>query len=120
MAYTFLKLGALISFFSVALGAFAAHGLKSKLSAEMLSVFQTGVTYQMFHALGLILFGLFLLLKPMTPVWPGWLFVAGIAFFSGSLYMLALTGYKAWGAVTPVGGVLFLVAWISFGFFMKP
>ena len=105
--------GALLAFFAVAIGAFGAHGLKPFLSPEMLTVFETGVRYHMYHALGVIVAG-----------WAGgtwnsslfrysaWSFFLGILFFSGSLYVLSLTEIRWLGAITPVGGLLFLTGWI--------
>jgi len=110
---TFLLLGGLNGLLAVALGAFAAHGLKAKLSEYSLSIFQTGVQYQMYHALALILVALLAKLAPGTTVtWAGWCFFAGIVFFSGSLYVLSLSGIKVLGAITPIGGLLFLAGWL--------
>ena len=112
MAKCFLILGAVSGFLSVALGAFAAHGLKEKLSAYHLSVFRTGVDYQFYHTFAIALVGIMLLLKSskLFP-WSGYFFIAGIIIFSGSLYLLAFTGQKFWGAITPIGGLCFLVGW---------
>ena len=112
-ARLFLVLGSLFAIGAVALGAFGAHWLKARLSPEMLSVWQTGVQYHFFHALGLILVGLaFFHLPDSTALRSSaWLMTAGIVLFSGSLYLLALTGQKWLGAVTPVGGAAFLLAW---------
>lgn len=108
----FWMLGAAFALLGVAAGAFGAHGLRARLPVEMLAVFETGVRYQMYHALAL------LGVAWAASVWPGgavtaagWLFTAGILIFSGSLYLLALTGTRWWGAVTPIGGVAFLVGW---------
>lgn len=105
--------GAIAGFLGVALGAFAAHGLKSRLDTSMLTVFQTGVTYQMYHALALLLVGT-LLMQRAQPLWnwAGWAFMVGIVVFSGSLYALALSGIRTWGAVTPIGGLAFLLGWM--------
>ncbi|MDE2141974.1 MAG: DUF423 domain-containing protein [Elusimicrobia bacterium] len=99
-------------FLAVGLGAFAAHGLKSKISPEMLAIWETGVRYHMYHALALIAVGL------LSDKWPsravtnaGWCFLGGIVVFSGSLYVLSLTGERRLGAVTPIGGLLFLAGW---------
>jgi uncharacterized membrane protein YgdD (TMEM256/DUF423 family) len=109
----FFVCGAISAFVGVALGAFAAHGLKARLSPEVLSVFEIGVRYQMYHALALI--GV----AWAYSRWPGaaalaagWLFVAGTIIFSGSLYLLALSGMRWLGAVTPFGGLAFLAGWI--------
>jgi uncharacterized membrane protein YgdD (TMEM256/DUF423 family) len=115
MLNVFVVLGSLNAFLSVALGAFGAHGLKSKLSPEMLDVYQTGVHYQMSHALGLILVGLLsahLSGSSALVNWSGWLLFAGIVLFSGSLYVLSVTGFKILGAITPFGGVAFLIGWV--------
>ena len=109
MDKTFLFVGALAGFLAVAFGAFGAHALRSRLTPEMLGVFETGVRYQMYHALAIIAVGLML---SRTGGWlystAAWLFTAGIVFFSGSLYVLALTGVTTFGAITPIGGLLFL------------
>ena len=101
------------AFLCVGLGAFGAHGLKQKLSADMLAVYQTGVQYHFYHALGLIAVGLILLHYPRSkPVAiSGWLMQAGIVLFSLSLYLLSLTGMRGLGIITPFGGVAFLSAW---------
>ena len=113
MPKTFLILGAINAFLCVAIGAFGAHGLKEKLSADMLAVYQTAVQYHFYHALGLVAVGLVLLHFPESrPVaWSGWTMLAGIVLFSGSLYVLSLTGVRWLGAITPLGGVAFLLAW---------
>jgi uncharacterized membrane protein YgdD (TMEM256/DUF423 family) len=112
MDRTFLFLGAAAGFVAVAFGAFGAHALRSKLSADMLAVFETGVRYQMFHALAILIVALAL---ARMDGWilrgAGWCFTAGIILFSGSLYILALTGIRTLGAVTPFGGVAFLAGW---------
>jgi uncharacterized membrane protein YgdD (TMEM256/DUF423 family) len=112
MDRAFFVLGSLSALFGVALGAFGAHALRDKLSAEMLNIFEVGVRYQMYHALAL------LAVAWAGSRWPGdgittagWLFVAGTVVFSGSLYLLSLTGIRWLGAVTPIGGVAFLVGW---------
>jgi len=114
MERTFLALGALSAAISVAAGAFGAHALAKRLSPELLAAFETGARYQMFHALGILVVALAL---PRFPgaylAWAGWLFVAGTVLFSGSLYALALSGVRALGAVTPLGGVAFLAGWIA-------
>jgi uncharacterized membrane protein YgdD (TMEM256/DUF423 family) len=112
MDRTFLLLGALAGFLAVAFGAFGAHALRSRLSPDMLAVFETGVRYQMYHALALLLVAATI---PHLGGWlvqaAGWLFVAGIVLFSGSLYLLAFTGVTVLGAITPLGGVAFLAGW---------
>jgi uncharacterized membrane protein YgdD (TMEM256/DUF423 family) len=115
-ARLFLAAGGLAAFLAVALGAFGAHALKSRLSAEMLAVWHSGVEYHFFHALGLLAVGLLATQLPESALlkWSGWLMLAGIAAFSGSLYALALTGERWLGAITPFGGVAFLAAWAMF------
>jgi uncharacterized membrane protein YgdD (TMEM256/DUF423 family) len=110
----FFRVGVLLAGAGVALGAFGAHGLRARVSADLLAVFETGVRYQMYHALALLALSL---------AWSRWssahltaagyLFIAGIVLFSGSLYLLTLTGARWWGAVTPLGGVAFLAGWIA-------
>lgn len=112
----FLLLTAFFGFTGVGLGAFAAHGLKNRLSAEYLAIFQTGVTYQLIHTLAL--FGVALLslhLPGRLVVWAGVLFCLGIVLFSGSLYLLTLTGVGKLGIVTPFGGLAFLAGWACLG-----
>src|SRR5947208_8339566 len=108
----FFVAGSLLAFFAVALGAFAAHGLKTRLSPDMFNIFEVGVRYQMYHALAL------LAVAWACTRWPGalvssggWLFVAGTVVFCGSLYLLALTGTRWLGAIAPIGGVAFLAGW---------
>jgi uncharacterized membrane protein YgdD (TMEM256/DUF423 family) len=109
------RLGAGFMFLAVGLGAFGAHALKARLEPDMLAIFETGVRYQVYHALALLL-----LASLRGPSKAGWCFTAGIALFSGSLYILALTGVRRWGAVTPVGGVLFLIGWLIMMFSRLP
>jgi uncharacterized membrane protein YgdD (TMEM256/DUF423 family) len=108
----FFMLGALLAMVGVAAGAFGAHALKARLAPEMLAVFETGVRYQLVHSLAL------LATAWAGQRWPGrfthaagWLFVAGIVLFSGSLYALALSGARGLGIVTPFGGVAFILGW---------
>lgn len=111
MLRIFLMLAAFFGFTGVALGAFAAHGLKSRLTPEYLAVFQTGVHYQMLHALALL--GVALLSVQVGAAlvkWAGWAFAVGILLFSGSLYLLTLAGLSV-GIVTPIGGLFFLIGW---------
>jgi uncharacterized membrane protein YgdD (TMEM256/DUF423 family) len=109
----FLTVAALNGFIAVALGAFAAHGLKASLSADMLNTFQTGVQYHMYHALALFGVGVLTLQFPFNGLLrtSGFLFLAGIFLFSGSLYALSLSGIRWLGAITPIGGVMFLAGW---------
>jgi uncharacterized membrane protein YgdD (TMEM256/DUF423 family) len=112
MDKTFLLIGSLAAFLAVAFGAFGAHALRARLSADMLTVFETGARYQMYHALAIVLVALILgRLDGWLVRTAGWMFVAGIVLFSGSLYALALTGVTTLGAVTPLGGLAFLVGW---------
>ena len=110
----FLFLGALNGFLAVALGAFGAHGLEGKIPDKYLATWQTGVTYQMFHAGGLLAVALLIGKSGVTAAlsWSGWLFFIGILLFSGSLYMLSVTQIKVLGAITPLGGVAFLAGWV--------
>ena len=109
----FFGVGALSALISVAAGAFGAHALRARLTPELLAVFETAARYQMYHALGLLAVAWATSRSPgALPVWAGWLFVAGTVLFSGSLYALALTGVRWWGAVTPLGGVALLAGWI--------
>ena len=109
----FFGIGALSALVSVAAGAFGAHALRVRLTPEHLAVFETAARYQMYHALGLLAVAWAVTRWPgALPVWAGWLFVAGTVLFSGSLYILALTGVRSWGAVTPLGGVAFLAGWV--------
>jgi Uncharacterized small membrane protein len=111
----FIATGAVLAFLSVAFGAFGAHILKSHLSAHYLSVFETGVQYQMYHSLGLILIGLLALTVFHESAgllgWAGWLMMLGIVLFSGSLYALSISGISLLGIITPFGGIAFLAAW---------
>ncbi|MDM5210099.1 DUF423 domain-containing protein [Peribacillus sp. NJ4] len=109
----FIILGALNGFIAVALGAFGAHGLEGKIPDKYLETWQTAVQYQMFHAVGLLVLGL-LAGKISSPLinWSGCLMLIGIILFSGSLFVLSVTQIKVLGAITPLGGVSFLVAWV--------
>src|SRR5207245_5742309 len=112
MDRTFLLVGAVAPFLAVTLGAFGAHGLRGRLSPEMLAVFETGVRYHMYHALALILVAVVMgRMSGWLIQTAGWCFVAGIVLFSGSLYALALSGVTILGEVTPVGGLAFLAGW---------
>lgn len=114
MANFFTGIGAVLAAIGVALGAFGAHGLRAKLEPRLLEIWQTGVEYHMYHALGLILLGLLLSWAPSGALinWSGGLMLAGILFFSGSLYLLVLTGLGWLGAITPLGGLSFIIAWL--------
>jgi uncharacterized membrane protein YgdD (TMEM256/DUF423 family) len=112
MDRTFAVIGALMGFVGVALGAFAAHSLKTKLTVDMFSVWEVGVRYHFYHALGLFVVAWVSNQFPESRVAvAGWLFIAGIVLFSGSLYTMGLTGIRGLGVITPVGGVCFLVGW---------
>src|SRR5512138_1351651 len=104
-----VALGAVNAAVAVAAGAFAAHGLRNRLEARALEVFETGARYHMYHALAIILAALVATSGARTA---GWIFQAGIVLFSGSLYALALTDVKVLGAITPIGGLGFLVGWL--------
>jgi uncharacterized membrane protein YgdD (TMEM256/DUF423 family) len=112
----FLAAGGVAALLAVALGAFGAHALKSRIAPEMLAVWHTGIEYHIFHALGLLAVGIVTTQLPESaPLkWAGWLMLAGIVLFSGSLYALALSGERWLGALTPVGGLAFLAAWALF------
>jgi uncharacterized membrane protein YgdD (TMEM256/DUF423 family) len=109
----FFVAGTVSAFLAVALGAFAAHGLKSRLAPEMFNIFEVGVRYHLYHALAL------LTVSWASTRWPGtaisaagWLFLTGTIVFAGSLYLLSLTGLRWLGAITPIGGLAFLVGWL--------
>lgn len=112
----FIIAGAINAAIAVALGAFGAHALKDKLSERYLAIWETAVQYQMFHALGLLAIGILMsssLLGPSTTLsWAGYLLLGGIIIFSGSLYALSLSGIGVLGAITPIGGVAFIVGWL--------
>lgn len=116
MDRTFALLGSCFAFLAVAAGAFGAHALRGRLSPESLAIFETGARYGMYHALALLA-AAWVTTRWPGPAghWAGWLFLAGILLFSGSLYLLALTGTRWWGAVTPFGGVAFLAGWVCLG-----
>ncbi len=108
-----LLAGAVFMALAVSLGAFGAHALKSVLSPEMLTIYHTGVEYQFYHALGLLIIGVIgFQIKSKLIGWAGILLTAGIILFSGSLYVLALSGIKGLGAITPIGGISFVAGWI--------
>lgn len=114
MSKLFLFLAALSGFLSVAFGAFGAHALKQRLDAYALGVFETAVQYQFLHTLALLAVAILALWQPLSP-WlkgSGYLFCFGIVVFSGSLYLLSLTGVKWLGAITPIGGLGFLGGWL--------
>lgn len=114
MQKLFLIVGAIAMALAVALGAFGAHGLKNMLTEEMLDIFETGVRYHFYHAIGLLLISFVIQFMPSSSLlhWSGWLMVAGILIFSGSLYLLSILGIRWLGAITPIGGVCFIISWI--------
>ena len=114
MAKLFLALGCINAMLVVLIGAFGAHGLKARLTVENMAVFQTGVQYHFYHAVGLILLGLIASQIPVTPYlrWSGWLMLVGIVLFSGSLYALSITNIRWLGMITPFGGMAFILAWL--------
>ncbi len=115
----FLLSSALAALLAVALGAFAAHGLRGRLDEHMMDVFQTGVRYHFFHALGLALIAVLAKHYPDSKklCWAGWLMLAGIVVFSGSLYLLSLSGLTWLGMITPLGGLAFMAAWLLLAVF---
>src|SRR5262249_49516728 len=119
MDRTFFVIGAVLGFLGVTLGAFGAHALKSRLSPEMLALFVTGVRYHMYHTFAVLIGAAAIghIGSARLLVIAGWCFVAGIVLFSGSLYALALTSVGMLGAITPIGGLLFLIGWAFLAFF---
>jgi uncharacterized membrane protein YgdD (TMEM256/DUF423 family) len=110
----FVALGAICAFLAVAFGAFGAHALKDKMTAANLEVYKTAVQYHFFHSLAILIVGAFIVqMRPFEKLLNvvGWLFLAGIVLFSGSLYALAITDIKVLGAITPLGGLCFLTGW---------
>ena len=114
MIKRYLLITAISGFFAVALGAFGAHGLKRALSADLMAVYQTGVQYHFCHTFALFCVVLLMVQMPQSVAlrWSALLFVIGIIVFSGSLYVLAISGVRWLGAITPLGGVAFLIGWI--------
>ena len=114
MSKLIIILAGINGFLAVSIGAFAAHMLRDRLSPELLNTFQTGVQYHMYHALGLFGIGLLMLNFPISSLLriSAYLMIAGIVLFSGSLYLLSITGTKWLGAITPLGGLCFLTAWV--------
>lgn len=111
-ARLFLLFGAGYGLLGVAFGAFGAHALRARLAPDLLAVFHTGVEYQFYHAFALLVVGVLLLVKPVPGLTvAGWCFAIGVLLFSGSLYALALSGARWLGAITPLGGLLFLAGW---------
>ena len=118
MLNALMTFGALSAATSVVLGAFGAHALKGKLTGASLATFETAVHYQMTHSLGLLLVGVLMLVLGVKTPWltAAWSFTVGIFLFSGSLYGLALLGWRWLGPVTPVGGALFIVGWLALAY----
>lgn len=114
MERLFFVLGSISGGLAVALGAFGAHALKARLTPELLNTFETGVRYQMYHALALLAAAVAITRWPASslPVVAGWLFLIGTVLFSVSLYLLALTGMRWLGAITPLGGITFIAGWL--------
>ncbi len=114
MSRRFAIIAAIVGALSVALGAFAAHGLKPRLDAHLLANWETGVRYQFYHVFALMAAAWLADRLPecKSARWAGWLFLAGILLFSGSLYVMALTGQRWLGMITPFGGVAFITGWI--------
>jgi uncharacterized membrane protein YgdD (TMEM256/DUF423 family) len=110
----FFMLAGLFGALAVGLGAFGAHALESRLGADLLATYETGVRYHFYHVVALIAVAFAISRWPGSslPVTAGWLFVAGIFIFSGSLYLLVFTGQRWLGAITPIGGVAFIVGWL--------
>ena len=113
---TFLIISSIGMFLGVLLGAFGAHGLRQKISADMLAIWNTGVLYHMLHCLGLAIIGLSLKILGDNNwlTFSGWALILGVIIFSGSLYLLAITGIRWLGAITPIGGLSFLVGWLCY------
>lgn len=111
-----LMLGAATAFLGVALGAFGAHALRARLSEQLLNTWETAVQYHLVHALGLLVVGLMMLHSGSAPLlrWSGGFMLAGLVLFSGSLYLLCLSGVRWLGAITPLGGIALLIAWALF------
>lgn len=113
MDRTFAAAGAVSALLAVAAGAFGAHGLRARLTPDLLAVFETAVRYHMYHALALLAVAWAASRWPVASVRAaGWLFIAGTVVFSGSLYLLSLSGQRWLGAITPLGGLLFLAGWL--------
>ncbi|ADC49509.1 MULTISPECIES: DUF423 domain-containing protein [Alkalihalophilus] len=117
MAKLFILLGSIVMALSVAIGAFGAHGLEPRLSERMMKNYQTGVQYHMIHGIGLLIVGIVALKLTSSSMLngAGWSFLIGIILFSGSLYAMALTGITKLGAITPIGGLAFIVGWVLLG-----
>ena len=122
MTRYFGSIAALSAFVAVAAGAFGAHALKARLESDLLTAFETAARYQMYHALALFI-AAWLAMQDVPCIWAvraGWCFIVGTVLFSGSLYALSLSGVRALGAVTPLGGVAFLAGWICLALAARP
>jgi uncharacterized membrane protein YgdD (TMEM256/DUF423 family) len=116
LAKLFLLIGSIVMGLAVVIGAFGAHGLEPRLTERMMKNYQTGVQYHMIHGLAILAVGLISLKFPLPGLnGAGWSFLIGIVLFSGSLYTMALTGITKLGAVTPIGGLAFIIGWILLG-----
>ncbi|ARK32817.1 DUF423 domain-containing protein [Halalkalibacter krulwichiae] len=117
MAKLFIFIGSFIMALSVMIGAFGAHGLEPRLTEKMMKNYQTGVQYHMIHGIGILVVGLLALKIPVSGLLngAGWAFLVGVLLFSGSLYAMALTGITKLGAITPIGGLAFIVGWVLVG-----
>lgn len=106
--------GAIMAMLAIFSGAFGAHGLRKKLSEEMLAVYNTAVNYHLIHAIGLLIIGILMQQFPKAELlnWSAWTMLAGIVLFSGSLYLLSITGASRLGMITPVGGLLLMISWL--------
>lgn len=109
-----IVVGAVLAALAVVIGAFGAHALKKSLSPDELEIFATGSKYHFYHALALIIYGIYGKGQKQLPSWPGWTFVVGIVLFSGSLYALAVFKLSKLGMITPLGGLAFIVGWVGF------
>lgn len=114
MLKLFVLIGSINMLLAVGLGAFGAHGLPGKLSERMIEIYQTGVQYHMIHAIGILIIAIVAdrLGSPAMLLWAGWAMFIGIVFFSGSLYILSISGVKILGAITPIGGLFFMAGWL--------
>jgi len=113
----FIVIGVFAMAVGVVLGAFGAHGLKTRIEPNLLAAYQTGVEYHLYHALGLILIGLLAYQFPDVSAlkWGAWCLMWGVLLFSGSLYLMAITGIRWLGAITPLGGTAFIIGWVWIG-----
>jgi uncharacterized membrane protein YgdD (TMEM256/DUF423 family) len=116
----FIRVGAFLTALSVIMGAFGAHGIRGKIADDLFQTYQTASHYFMIHSIAIVIYGIFCISsKSEMKTWPGYLFLLGIALFSGSLYLLVFTEIRALGMITPFGGLSFIIAWIGFGLHAK-